>query len=211
MPSKRRGPVFTFITKLRTELNKKIGSRKGVTLAELLCTVLVFSFASAAMVSGIRFASQKYTELMRESSARVLYSTLYSVMSNELRFTSAVELSGPASKADRPVESFYSVSYNGKTSTGFQQLDPQGDETSGFGYIAICGTSLLGKGAYTRGLLARVDELTYNTKEEFFTVTLTIGEGQEQILSQTFHVRNLNHAIQKDPAKTAGPFVLISF
>ncbi|MCF0151274.1 MAG: hypothetical protein HUJ80_07695 [Firmicutes bacterium] len=187
--------MATCITGLIKAVKGKAASKRGVTLAELLCTVVLFSFASAAMLTGIRFGAAKYSTIMKESSAKVLYTSLYSAISDELRYTSVVVL-GESSPCGHVVESFYSSSFNGKRSTSFQQLDEEGNAACGYGRIGIGGHSLLPDGAYTRGLLAKVESLYYDPGEEIFTVSLSIGTDEESILTQSFQVMNLNHASQ---------------
>ena len=68
---------------------KKLRDRQGITLTEMLCTVLIV-LLTALLVVGIRFAGKTYTESMRLSEAQELCSTLTSVISDKLRFCGTV-------------------------------------------------------------------------------------------------------------------------
>jgi len=65
---------------------RKLRDRRGITLTEMLCTVLIVLLLTALLVVGIRFAGKTYTESMRLSEAQELCSTLTSVISDKLRF-----------------------------------------------------------------------------------------------------------------------------
>ena len=65
---------------------KKLRDRQGITLTEMLCTVLIVLLLTALLVVGIRFAGKTYTESMRLSEAQEPCSTLTSVISDKLRF-----------------------------------------------------------------------------------------------------------------------------
>ena len=44
---------------------RKLRDRRGITLTEMLCTVLIVLLLTALLVVGIRFAGKTYTESMR--------------------------------------------------------------------------------------------------------------------------------------------------
>ena len=69
---------------------RKLRDRRGITLTEMLCTVLIVLLLTALLVVGIRFAGKTYTESMRLSEAQELCSTLTSVISDKLRFCGTV-------------------------------------------------------------------------------------------------------------------------
>ena len=48
---------------------RKLRDRRGITLTEMLCTVLIVLLLTALLVVGIRFAGKTYTESMRLSEA----------------------------------------------------------------------------------------------------------------------------------------------
>ena len=49
---------------------RKLRDRRGITLTEMLCTVLIVLLLTALLVVGIRFAGKTYTESMRLSEAQ---------------------------------------------------------------------------------------------------------------------------------------------
>ena len=51
---------------------RKLRDRRGITLTEMLCTVLIVLLLTALLVVGLRFAGTTYTESMRLSEAQEL-------------------------------------------------------------------------------------------------------------------------------------------
>ena len=64
--------------------------RRGFTLTELLCAVLIVLLVSALLTVGVRFAGRTYNSSMQLSEAQELCSTLTSVISDKLRFCGTV-------------------------------------------------------------------------------------------------------------------------
>lgn len=59
----------------------KLRDRRGFTLTELLCAVLIVLLVSALLTVGVRFAGRTYNSSMQLSEAQELCSTLTSVIS----------------------------------------------------------------------------------------------------------------------------------
>lgn len=70
----------------------KLRDRRGFTLTELLCAVLIVLLVSALLTVGVRFAGRTYNSSMQLSEAQELCSTLTSVISDKLRFCGTVTL-----------------------------------------------------------------------------------------------------------------------
>lgn len=68
----------------------KLRDRRGFTLTELLCAVLIVLLVSALLTVGVRFAGRTYNSSMQLSEAQELCSTLTSVISDKLRFCGTV-------------------------------------------------------------------------------------------------------------------------
>ena len=68
----------------------KLRDRRGFTLTELLCAVLIVLLVSALLTVGVRFAGRTYNSSMQLSKAQELCSTLTSVISDKLRFCGTV-------------------------------------------------------------------------------------------------------------------------
>ena len=68
----------------------KLRDRRGFTLTELLCAVLIVLLVSALLTVGVRFAGRTYNSSMQLSEAQELCSSLTSVISDKLRFCGTV-------------------------------------------------------------------------------------------------------------------------
>ena len=67
----------------------KLRDRRGFTLTELLCAVLIVLLVSALLTVGVRFAGRTYNSSMQLSEAQELCSTLTSVISDKLLSSAA--------------------------------------------------------------------------------------------------------------------------
>ena len=181
-----------------SKIRKRLKSRAGMTLVELLCAVLILMLVSESLTLGTRFAKEQYLESMRTSQSVELYNTVQTILSNELRYTTDVQMDG------KNVSKFYSVTYAIQSDlTKLMTLDEQGQETSGYGYLALGNTNsrtgkleynrILSNAAYTNGLRVKVDAFTYNLITKYFTVTLSIqADENDYISNRSFQVKALN-------------------
>ena len=161
---------------------KKLRDRRGITLTEMLCTVLIVLLLTALLVVGIRFAGKTYTESMRLSEAQELCSTLTSVISDKLRFCGSV-VSNENGDVDRIfIQDVGSVEGEG---AAFRLNDKQ--------QIMLGDSELLSAAAYPRGLQVRQISLRYDDAAGIFTVTLQVGTADSTLAETSFEVRRLNH------------------
>lgn len=180
-------------------LNKR-KKNKGFTLTEMLCVVILLGLVSVGMVTGIDTGSRQFKKSVRISEATTLYTTLQTLLSNELRFTNLDTLQIDASNH---VETFYSITYAIRENpTGLFVLDSNQEKAdipltnNEYGQLAIGdGTTfnrLLGKSSYTHNLGAKAS-ITYNSTGQYFTVDLDIGivGTNDSIVHKSFDVRNL--------------------
>lgn len=182
---------------------KRIKKNKGFTLTEMLCVVILLGLVSVGMVTGIDTGSRQFKKSVRISEATTLYSTLQTILSNELRFTNlrTMELEG------NNVKTFYSMTYAIQDNpTGLYVLDSKQEKadvplTNGtYGQLAVGdGTTfnrLLGKSSYTHNLGAKAS-ITYHSAGQYFTVDLDIGivGTNDSIVHKQFDVRNLEGTI----------------
>ncbi len=87
---------------------KKLKSIKGYSMSEALIVVLIIALISAGMVSGVSLASNHFEESLAKSDSKELYSTLMTIISNELRYTKTVEYDEDAGYDE---EGYYKVDY----------------------------------------------------------------------------------------------------
>lgn len=173
----------------------KLMNHKGLSLGEILVSVAIVALVSIGMLTGVILSNNQLTKQMRLSQANELYTTLSSLISNELRYTKEVDLKGNTNTVD----TFFSVTYALKEyKTGFVSLDEEGQESNGYGDVALGSDNeynrIIGSAAYGQyDLGAKVDSFTYDSEKEMFTVTLDIGvKNGDSILKETFHVRAIN-------------------
>ena len=164
---------------------RKLRDRRGITLTEMLCTVLIVLLLTALLVVGIRFASKTYTESMRLSEAQELCSTLTSVISDKLRFCGTVTQDENGGLTQIFIQNVGSVEGKGDA---FQI----GED----GQLALGDRHLLGSASYPKGLQVTAFTLRYDASTDIFSVTLEIGDRSRQTLSQTsFEVKRINRTV----------------
>lgn len=176
---------------------KKLKNNKGMTLTEMLAATIIMLLVSMGLASGVALSNKEFTSSIKQSEALELYSTLSSLISNELRYTSSAKYN------DGEVSCIFSVTYaikNGYPS--IVVLDDAGSEVDSeygelaFGYNRTF-NRIIGSASYTYNLGAKINSFTYNPGLEVFTVDLAIGEkgtNNSPIIEKTFNVRALNMA-----------------
>ena len=160
----------------------KLRDRRGFTLTELLCAVLIVLLVSALLTVGVRFAGRTYNSSMQLSEAQELCSTLTSVISDKLRFCGTVTPGADGSLDHIFIQDLGSVEGEGAAF----QVDADGQLTLG-------STKLLSSAAYPRGLRVRDVSLRYDSASGSFTVPLQVGTVDGTLAAPSFEVRRLNH------------------
>lgn len=160
----------------------KLRDRRGFTLTELLCAVLIVLLVSALLTVGVRFAGRTYNSSMQLSEAQELCSTLTSVISDKLRFCGTVTPGADGSLDHIFIQDLGSVEGEGAAF----QVDADGQLTLG-------STRLLSSAAYPRGLRVRDVSLRYDSASGIFTVALQVGTADSTLAETSFEVRRLNH------------------
>ena len=88
-------------------IRRKARWRRGYTLAETLITVLLVGIVSMGVATAMAFAGRQYRASLMASDAKVLCSTLTSVIQSELSNTPKIRLAD----ASGTLDSFYSRGY----------------------------------------------------------------------------------------------------
>ncbi len=73
---------------------RKLNSKKGFTIAELLVAILILLMVSSIVASGIPVARDAYEKVVLTSNAEILMSTAISALRNELGTAKDIETSG---------------------------------------------------------------------------------------------------------------------
>lgn len=157
-------------------MRKKLRTRRGVTLSEMLVAMAVLGLVTAAIATGMTAGVRIYQESTDLSQTQVLLSTLTQSVSDELRYARDITTSGGG------------VVYTSPAYGPGASLVANGD-----GQVAVAAgskvTSLLGSGSYG-GYRAGIG-VTY--ADGCFEVTLDVKRQDGQGLQhQVFAVRALN-------------------
>ncbi len=164
---------------------KKLHCKKGLTITEMLCVLVVVVLLSAILVTGVQMGVKFFTQTVARSEAKVLCSTLSSAVKDELRYAQFVNGEGA------------NFSYTSEKLGNNTKLSVDPDT----GYLMISNNSgtklLIGKGAYTYG--ARADlSINYNKTTNIFTVTITVqSKGGTTLEETSFQIKRLNSGIAK--------------
>ena len=145
-----------------TAVKKKLRSRRGVTLTEMLVTVIIIGLMTAGVATGISASLNVYHESTQLSDAQTLSATLAQAVMDELRY--ATNVSGDAPTYD-------SMNY-GEDAV----IAPNAD-----GRLAVNGIELIGSGAYN-GLKANI---TYPYSGGAFSVTIMVSDANGELITST--------------------------
>lgn len=164
-----------------------------MSLGELLCAVLILTLVSGGMASAVALGVRQYQQSMRTSEAKILCSTLETILRSELAYTTQIKLN-----EDDTVAQFQSQNFAIKGNLSTLMTDGAGQQ-SGYGHVILANCdnpdeymNVLGRGAYTNGLLAKVDSFTYDTLNHCFTVQISAGCDDETYATRMFQVINAN-------------------
>lgn len=183
----------TFHNKVKT----KWENARGMSFVEMLCAVLIFLLVSGGMTTAVSLATRQYQKSMRDSESKILCSTLATVISNELAYTTEIKFDAAGN-----VTQFQSQNYTIEGNLSTLMTDESGE--NGYGQILLGNSTntsesmnILGKAAYTNGLLAKIESLTYDNATHYFTAELSIGYKGSEYLSYQFQVMNVNQTEAK--------------
>lgn len=158
-------------------------NNRGVTLMELVVTILIMLLSTATVTVGMSLAIRTYRECVEASEAQILCSSLTTAISDKLRYCGTV-------KIDR----------NGKLQQIFIQSLGKVDDGDGEalriedGKVMLGSNKLIGSGVYPRGLKVSTLEFEYNETSRIFTITLKISDSSGHVLAENneFQVKKIN-------------------
>ena len=164
---------------------KRLRNQNGLTLTEMLCTVIIVLLFSSLVAVGANAAVRSFRISMADSQAQELCSTLTSVISDKLRFCGTVTQDENGGLTQIFIQNVGSVEGKGDA---FQI----GED----GQLALGDRHLLGSASYPKGLKVKSFTLRYDASTDIFSVTLEIGDRSRQTLSQTsFEVKRINRTV----------------
>lgn len=154
---------------------KKLRNQNGLTLTEMLCTVIIVLLFSSLAAVGANAAVRSFRISMADSQAQELCSTLTTAISDKLRYctveTDAVFIQG-VGYVYRPANEIFTVK-------------------SDSGQVYLGENKFLGAYAYPEGLKVQGFSVTY--KENVFTVQFQIKDRRGTKLAEAyFQVKQIN-------------------
>lgn len=182
-------------------LKKKLKSRRGFTLVEMLAAVIILVLLVLILNSGLNLSVKSYRTMTAESETELLMSSLSDVIYDELRYardinTTAEPIGG--TPGETPVitgnlERYTSVSFGRNTVLSLKD-----------GQLYAGGKRLLAAGTYGNGdyVIEQMD-ITYDKDTCVFTVSLTVGGVDDITAATEFKVRPLNSIKSKEGGATA--------
>ena len=193
-----------------------VRARSGFTLVEMLVTLAVVSMITVLLATGVSFAMNQYANTKSLSEAKILHSTLKSIISNELATTEEITLGAASEQGGRVLDSFHSKHYSaesadeqgaGANKAGSQfkiiGADSSSGDSSAYGEVALGAgddqskwVPLLSSAAYPYGLGAKVRAVYYDktaSRPSFFRVYLTIANAAgDPVVDESFDVSPYN-------------------
>lgn len=167
-------------------MKKKLSSRKGFSLVEMLAATMVLVLLVLILNVGLNLSVKSYRTMTAESETQLLLSSVTNVLSDELRYardivtkTEATEdTEGLSGNLDR----FLSVSYGRNTALSLKE-----------GQLYANGKRMLAAGAYGNGTyqIERL-KITYDEQAETFALEIKVS-GVDDITAETaLSIRPLN-------------------
>ena len=155
---------------------KKLRNQNGLTLTEMLCTVIIVLLFSSLVAVGANAAVRSFRISMADSQAQELCSTLTTAISDKLRYCT--------------VEADNTVFIQG---VGYVKGPAKDIFTADSGQVYLRENKLLGAYAYPEGLKVKDFSVEYNDTERVFTVKFQIEDRQDTKLAEAnFQVKQIN-------------------
>lgn len=156
---------------------KKLRNQNGLTLTEMLCTVIIVLLFSSLVAVGANAAVRSFRISMADSQAQELCSTLTTAVSDKLRYCTV--------EADNTVF-IQGVGYVYRSADKIFTVNDRGQ-------VYLGENKLLGAYAYPEGLKVKDFSVEYNGTERVFTVKFQIEDRRETKLAEAdFQVKQIN-------------------
>ena len=154
---------------------KKLRNQNGLTLTEMLCTVIIVLLFSSLVAVGANAAVRSFRISMADSQAQELCSTLTTAVSDKLRYCTV--------EADNTVF-IQGVGYVYRSADKIFTVNDRGQ-------VYLGENKFLGAYAYPEGL--KVQEFSVIYEENVFTVQFQIKDRRDTKLAEAyFQVKQIN-------------------
>ena len=166
---------------------KKLRKKTGASIAETMVALIIISLLSMSIATGVAFGARQYSKSTARSEARILCSSLTSMIQDELRNTTEVQTAADGSLLG------YRSTYFQTDDDALSRFDDNGDT-----YITVVtGTQtfrLLGEAAYSGGdnITTELKSVTYDDVKELFSVSLVVHTKNAGDVQSDFNVIPLN-------------------
>lgn len=156
---------------------KKLRNQNGLTLTEMLCTVIIVLLFSSLVAVGANAAVRSFRISMADSQAQELCSTLTTAISDKLRYCTV--------EADNTVF-IQGVGYVYRSADKIFTVNDRGQ-------VYLGENKFLGAYAYPEGLKVKDFSVEYNDTERVFTVKFQIEDRRVTKLAEAnFQVKQIN-------------------
>lgn len=149
---------------------KKIRSKKGFTLVEMLACIVALLLIGGICTTGMNLAVNSYNESVYESDSQMLESTLNLYLCDILRHATSIQTDGDTNAEEKEVISFTNVAY---------QIYDGRIEVSGGTFLVYeskngKSTMVVGENVYAGTLYISDFVLKYHPEKHYFTGYYTI-------------------------------------
>ena len=156
---------------------KKLRNQNGLTLTEMLCTVIIVLLFSGLVAVGANAAVRSFRISMADSQAQELCSTLTTAISDKLRYCTV--------EADNTVF-IQGVGYVYRSADKIFTVNDRGQ-------VYLGENKFLGAYAYPEGLKVQGFSVKYDGTKRIFTVAFQIKDRRETKLAEAnFQVKQIN-------------------
>lgn len=177
-------------------LVKKLNNNKGLTLVELLVTIVILLLVTGLISLAIGFGVRSFNKSNRQAEGQILCATLATSIKDELRY--AKNITGPVTGNDPSTLRYYSTNVSAKNCR-FLITDNSGTEVSDGGFIMLDtskGTfDLIPKKTYVYDLKAKfiIFEWNETAPHPNFKVGIQVLTKDDELISEEeFVVEPLN-------------------
>ncbi|MBQ2901237.1 MAG: type II secretion system protein [Agathobacter sp.] len=155
---------------------KKLKSRNGFTLIEMLACVVVLLLIGGICSAGMSLATRSYNESIYESDSQMLEDTLNLYLCDILRHATSVQTEGDEAVAEKNVISFTNVAY--QIYDGHIEVSERTEGSGGTFLVYESsngqGAMIVGENVYAGTLYISDFVLKYNPEKNYFTGYYTI-------------------------------------
>lgn len=174
---------------------KRKRNKKGFTLVETLCAMIMMVLVTSIIVGGLQFTTNNFSKMMSISEAQVLSKTLSTAVADELRYAFDIKPNQYSTYKGSSVVTYKSTNYGSEDDTFDPYIDVDQE-----GHLIIIendkienSNKLVSDKVYTYGNTANI-HIEYSEEKSIFSVKLEIFNSDKEIIKTTdFDVEPIVH------------------